>query len=187
MVTLLGSPSLIISSCNWKYMSFMTVMHWYDMSVILFKYQIYLFIFIYYSNLKVFIALLLSWIRPLWLSPMATGGHPHRSTDSFTDFIPHNPPLLLITCPGVAHHLAYLTSVLSHTHCEVLFLPRLTFLSVTLPSDCYFCVWPQTALPWNSEPVLVTPTPAWYCLRLCPASDIHVYARWHCLFDSASV
>ncbi len=39
-------------------------------------------------------------------------------------------PLLLITCPGVAHHLAYLTSIFSHNHCEVLFLPRLTFLSV---------------------------------------------------------
>ncbi len=119
----------------------------------------------------------LSWIRPLWLSPMATGGHPHRSTDSFTDFIPHNPPLLLITCPGVAHHLAYLTSVLNHTHCEVLFLPRLTFLSVypsfwllllCLTPDCLTLELWTCACDPDSCLVLFTSLPCLWYSCFCP-------------------
>ncbi len=61
-----------------------------------------------------------------------------------------------------------------------------TFLSV-LPRICYLCVWPRTAWPWTSEPVPVTSTPAWYCLRLCSASDIPVMPSDHCLCDSAFV
>ncbi len=51
-------------------------------------------------------------------------------------------------------------------------------------SSCYLCVWPRTARPWNSEPVPVTSTPAWYCLRLCSASDIPFLPADHCLTDS---
>ncbi len=80
------------------------------------------------------------------------------------------------TCTSFTH--THLSSTLKCTHRKVLFLPRLTFLSVTIPSDCYLCVWPRTARPWISEPVPVTSTPAWYCLRLCSASDIPVIARW---------
>ncbi len=42
-------------------------------------------------------------------------------------------------------------------------------------SSCYLLSLCLTGL--NSEPVLVTSTPAWYCLRLCSASDIPVVAR----------
>ncbi len=31
-------------------------------------------------------------------------------------------------------------------------------------TSCHLCVSPRTARPWNSEPVPVTPTSAWYCL-----------------------
>ncbi len=86
-----------------------------------------------------------------------------------------NHSLALIVSPHL--HLIH-TRTLPCTHRKVLFLPRLTFLSVTHPAVCYLCVWPRTARPWNSEPVPVTPTSAWYCLRLCPASDIPVFARW---------
>ncbi len=80
------------------------------------------------------------------------------------------------TCTSFTH--THISSTLPCKHCKVLFLPRLKFLSITHPAVCYLCVWPQTARPWNSEPVPVTPTSAWYCLRLCPASDIPVFARW---------
>ncbi len=80
------------------------------------------------------------------------------------------------TCTSFTH--PHISSTLPYTRGEVLFLPRLTFLSVIHPAICYLCVWPWTARPWNSEPVLVTSTPAWYCLRLCSASDIPVVARW---------
>ncbi len=36
-------------------------------------------------------------------------------------------------------HLIH-TRTLPCTHCEVLFLPRLTFLSITHPAVCYLCV-----------------------------------------------
>ncbi len=57
----------------------------------------------------------------------------------------------------------------SHTHIEAAHFLALTakscscagwhFWAFTHPSDCDVCVWPRTALPWNSEPVLVTSTP----------------------------
>ncbi len=92
-----------------------------------------------------------------------------------------------LTTPAPHSHThTHLSSTLTCTHREVLFLPRLTFLSVIHPASWYLCVWPRTARPWNSEPVPVTPTSAWYCLRLCPASDIPVFACrplpvWFCL------
>ncbi len=76
------------------------------------------------------------------------------------------------------HTHTHISSTLPCTQGEVLFLPWLTFLSVAKPTGYYLCVWPRTARPWNSEPVPVTPTSAWYCLRLCPASDIPVFACW---------
>ncbi len=90
--------------------------------------------------------------------------------------ITNQPWLSCHTCTSFTH--PHISSTLPYTRCEVLFLPRLTFLSVIHPAICYLCVWPWTAWPWNSEPVLVTSTPAWYCLRLCSASDIPVVARW---------
>ncbi len=84
-----------------------------------------------------------------------------------------------LTTPAPHSHThTHLSSTLTCTHREVLSLPWLTFLSVIYPAICYLCVWPRTARPWNSEPVPVTPTSAWFCLRLCPASDIPVFARW---------
>ncbi len=88
-----------------------------------------------------------------------------------------NPDCLATPAPH-SHTHTHISSTLPCKHCEVLFLPRLTFLSGFHPAICYRCVWPRTAWPWNSEPVPVTPTSAWYCLRLCPASDIPVFARW---------
>ncbi len=129
----------------------------------------------------------LSWI---WL-PLTTSLAPHYSCTSPMDCISYhslhshipihhytNHSLTLIVSPHLhlIHTHTHISSTLPYKHCEVLFLPRLTFLSVTHPTVCYLCVWPRTAQPWNSEPV--TPTSAWYCLRLCPASDIPVFARW---------
>ncbi len=82
------------------------------------------------------------------------------------------------------HHCTNHTAVANHS-LTLIVLPHLHlihsgwhFWAFTIPSDCYFCAWPRTVLSWNSEPVLVTSTPAWYCLRLCSASDIPVIARW---------
>ncbi len=145
----------------------------------------------------------LSWI---WL-PVTTSLAPHYSCTSPMDCISHhalhshipihhytnhtavtNHSLALIVSPHLhlIHTHTHLSSTLTCTHREVLFLPRLTFLSVIHPASCYLCVWPRTARPWNSEPVPVTPTSAWCCLRLCPASDIPVFACrplpvWFCL------
>ncbi len=90
--------------------------------------------------------------------------------------ITNQPWLSCHTCTSFTH--PHISSTLPYTRCEVLFVPWLTFLSVIHPAIGYLCVWPWTARPWNSEPVLVTSTPAWYCLRLCSASDIPVVARW---------
>ncbi len=91
-----------------------------------------------------------------------------------------NHSLALIVSPHLhlIHTHTHKSSTLPCTQGEVLFLPWLTFLSGAKPTGYYLCVWPRTARPWNSEPVPVTPTSAWYCLRLCPASDIPVFACW---------
>ncbi len=55
-----------------------------------------------------------------------------------------NHSLTLIVSPHLhlihTHTHTHISSTLPYKHCEVLFLPRLTFLSVTIPSECYFCV-----------------------------------------------
>ncbi len=115
--------------------------------------------------------------HPWTASPIIHCTHTFPSTITpITQLSPftHLPWLSHHTCTSFTH--THLSSTLPCKLCEVLFLPRLTFLSVTHPAGCYLCVWPRTARPWNSEPV--TPTSAWYCLRLCPASDIPVFARW---------
>ncbi len=117
--------------------------------------------------------------HPWTASPIIHCTHTFPSTITpITQLSPitHLPWLSHHTCTSFTH--THLSSTLPCKLCEVLFLPRLTFLSVTHPAGCYLCVWPRTARPWNSEPVPVTPTSAWYCLRLCPASDIPVFARW---------
>ncbi len=84
-------------------------------------------------------------------------------------WLPHH------TCTSFSH--SHKSSTQTLTLCEVLFSPG--YISERSPiSSCYLCVWPRTARPWNSEPVPVTSTPAWYCLRLCSASDIPVFACW---------
>ncbi len=90
--------------------------------------------------------------------------------------ITNQPWLSCHTCTSFTHpHIAahFPTHVAKSCSC-----PGWHFWAFTIPFDCYFCAWPRTALPWSSEPVLVTSTPAWYCLRLCSASDIPVIARW---------
>ncbi len=96
-----------------------------------------------------------------------------------------NPDCLTTPAP---HSLTHIKA--AHIHSPIAkscSCPGWHFWAFTIPSDCYLCVWPRTALPWNSEPVPVTSTPAWYCLRLCSASDIPFMPADHCLFDSASV
>ncbi len=117
-------------------------------------------------------------------SPMDYNSHhslhydTHSSIHHCTNYtaVTNQPWLSCHTCTSFTH--PHISSTLPYTRCEVLFLPRLTFLSVIHPAICYLCVWLWTARPWNSEPVLVTSTPAWYCLHLCSASDIPVIARW---------
>ncbi len=127
----------------------------------------------------------MSWI---WLPLTTTAHHPWTTSPimhcthtfpstitSITQLSPfnHQPWLPHHTCTSFIH--SHKSSTQTLTQCEVLFLPRLTFLSEL---SCYLCVSPRTAWPWIFEPVPVTPTSAWYCLRLCPASDIPVVARW---------
>ncbi len=110
----------------------------------------------------------------------------HHTITPITQLSPitNQPWLFHHTCTSFTH--THISSSLPCTHREVLFLPRLTFLSVIHPASCDLCVWPRTARPRNSEPVPVTPTSAWYCLRFCPASDIPGFACrplpwWFCL------
>ncbi len=91
--------------------------------------------------------------------------------------------LALIVSPHL--HLIHTHTFKQHSHMHS---PRSLVLAPADISEryssCYLCVWPRTARPWNSEPVPVTSTPAWYCLRLCSASDIPVLPTDHCLIDS---
>ncbi len=131
--------------------------------------------------------ILLSWVRLLWLSPIATGGHPHPSTDFPGLHFPIHPVPGLITCTGVPHLLLYLSSLHTHTHCEVLFCPG-------WHSERYSCIlWSSRVWPWTVDsllpalvillleiPIVLLPalTPARYCLRLCLASDIPDTVVW---------
>ncbi len=90
-----------------------------------------------------------------------------------------------LTTPA-PHSLTHIKAAHKHSPSAKSCFALATFLSV-LPRICYLCVWPRTAWPWTSEPVPVTSTPAWYCLRLCSASDIPVMPSDHCLCDSAFV
>ncbi len=93
--------------------------------------------------------------------------------------------LVLIVSPHL--HLIYSHTYKQHTYSPIAksCFPLANISERSSYSSCYLCVSPRTAWPWISEPVPVTPTSAWYCLRLCPASDIPVFACWPCLFDSA--
>ncbi len=90
----------------------------------------------------------------------------------------HSSTLIVLPHLDLIHSPTYKQHTSLHTLRSLVLAPAWHFWAFTIPSDCYFCAWPRTALPWNSEPVLVTSTPAWYCLRLCSASDIPVIARW---------
>ncbi len=81
-----------------------------------------------------------------------------------------------LTTPA-PHSLTHIKAAHKHSPSAKSCFALATFLSV-LPCICYLCVWPRTARPSISEPVPVTSTPAWYCLRLCFASDIPVFACW---------
>ncbi len=83
-----------------------------------------------------------------------------------------NHSFALIASPHLhlIHPLTYKQHTYTHPLRSLVF-PWLTFWAFFL-FICYLCVSPRTAWPWISEPVPVTPTSAWYCLRLCPASDI---------------
>ncbi len=87
---------------------------------------------------------------------------------------PINPDCLTTPAP---HSLTHIKAAHMHSLFAKSCFALATFLSV-LPRICYLCVWPRTARPSISEPVPVTSTPAWYCLRLCFASDIPVFAFW---------
>ncbi len=124
-----------------------------------------------------------SWI---WLPLTQTAHHPwttspimhctHTFPSTITPItqlspVTHQPWLPHHTCTSFTH--SHKSSTQTLTHCEVLFCPG---WHSERYSSCHLCVWPRTARPWNSEPV--TSTPAWYCLRLCSASDIPVFACW---------
>ncbi len=128
---------------------------------------------------------MLSWI---WLPLTQTAHHPWTTspimhcTHTFPSTITpitqlspftHQPWLPHHTCTSFTH--SHKSSTQTLTHCEVLFCPG---WHSERYSSCHLCVWPRTARTWNSEPVPVTSTPAWYCLRLCSASDIPVFACW---------
>ncbi len=83
----------------------------------------------------------------------------------------------LIASPHLHLILTHIKAAHKHSRTAKSCFALATFLSV-LPRICYRCVWPRTAWPSISEPVPVTSTPAWYCLRLCFASDIPVFACW---------
>ncbi len=128
------------------------------------------------------------WLSWIWLPLTTTAHHPWTTspimhcTHTFPSTITpitqlspftHQPWLPHHTCTSFTH--SHKSSTQTLTQGEVLFCPG---LHSERYSSCHLCVWPRTARPWNSEPVPVTSTPAWYCLRLCSASDIPVFACW---------
>ncbi len=68
-----------------------------------------------------------------------THSHPllHQSHSCHQSLI--NPDCLTTPAPH-SHTHTRISSTLPCKHCEVLFLPRLTFLSVIHPAICYLCV-----------------------------------------------
>ncbi len=96
----------------------------------------------------------------------------------------------LITCTDVPHSLPYLSSLHTHTHCEVLFCPG--WHSEHYSCFCDLAVYdPGLFTPVDSllpalvillleVPIVLLPalTPAQYCLHLCLASDISDTDGW---------
>ncbi len=138
---------------------------------------------------------MLSWI---WL-PLTTSLAPHYSCTSPMDCISHhslhshipihhytnhtavtNHSFVLIVLPHLhlihTHLHTHLSSTLPCKHCEVLFLPRLTFLSVIYPAICYLCLTPDcpTLELWTCacDPdfclVLFTSLPCLWYSCFCP-------------------
>ncbi len=97
--------------------------------------------------------------------------------------ITNQPWLSCHTCTSFTH--PHISSTLPHTRCEVLSLPRLTFLSVSHPASCDLCVWPRTARPLNLclWPRLL---PGIVYVSALPLIFLVLPAD-RCLFDSASV
>ncbi len=128
----------------------------------------------------------MSWI---WLPPTLTAHQPWTTspimhcTHTFPSTITpitqlspftNQPRLPHHTCTSFSH--SHKSSTHALTLCEVLFCPG--YISErSSPYLLSLCVTPDCR-PSISEPVPVTSTPAWYCLRLCFASDIPVFACW---------
>ncbi len=111
---------------------------------------------------------------------------------SWTPF-PHTPRTWtnhLHRCPPLT---AYLSSIHSHTHCEVLFCPGWQLWVLFLYSVFCDCpvydpglftsvdsLLPALVILFFGTPIVLLPalTPAWYCLRLCLASDIPDAVVW---------
>ncbi len=146
-------------------------------------------------NVSSFLSGVLLWI---WFPLTQTAHHPWTTfpimhcTHTFpstitpiTQLSPFTHHSDCLTTPA-PHSLTHIKAAHKHSPSAKSCFALATFLSV-LPCICYLCVWPRTARPSISEPVPVTSTPAWYCLRLCFASDIPVMPADHCLCDSAAV
>ncbi len=124
--------------------------------------------------------------HPWTTSPIMHCTHTFPSTITpITQLSPFTHHSDCLTTPA-PHSLTHINAAHKHSPSAKSCFALATFLSV-LPRICYLCLWPRTAWPWTSEPVPVTSTPAWYCLRLCSASDIPVMPSDHCLCDSAFV
>ncbi len=129
-------------------------------------------------------------------SPITWTFTPHGYR-SHTDYISHQSQhytitwfqsqLLPISITPAPHSLLYISSLHTHTHCEVLFLPRLTFLSVSpffwfwflcLTPDCpdtlNLCLLPRL-LPGTvyvfALPLIFLFLPADLCLFILPLSN----------------
>ncbi len=112
----------------------------------------------------------------------------HSNCTSPRDYISHH---ALHSHIPVHHYPITQLSPFTHSHksstqtltlCEVLFCPG---WHSERYSSCHLCVWPRTARPWNSEPVPVTSTPAWYCLYVSALPLIFLFLPAdHCPFVS---
>ncbi len=106
-------------------------------------------------------------IRPLWLSPITTGGHPLRNT-SFSNFISHTPR----AWDWLLHRCFPLTSLFKllrdSQYLRSLVLLRLTFLCIyILLFDFPVYVFGLFNLSWFSATCLCDPVIGYH--SLCPA------------------
>ncbi len=90
----------------------------------------------------------------------------------------HSSTLIVLPHLDLIHSPTYKQHTSLHTLRSLVLAPADISERLPFPLIATSVLDPGLALPWNSEPVLVTSTPAWYCLRLCSASDIPVIARW---------